>query len=462
MFNPLFKILVAEDDEWYSKLLVHTISLNPDFEVIVFSNGEDLLKALDESVDVVTVDYRLPDMNGQQLLLKVKEKSPATEVVMISEQGEIDVAVEALKNGAYDYIVKSNDIRDRLLNTLNNIRKAAGMKKEITSLREEVQTKYSFDRSIIGSSDALRKVFSLISKAVTSNITVMITGETGTGKEVVAKAIHYNSNRKQRPFVAINMAAIPADLLESELFGHEKGAFTGALNRRKGKFEEANGGTIFLDEIGEMDINFQAKLLRVLQEKEVTRIGSNEPVKLDCRVIVATNRNLQDDVKHGAFREDLYYRLLGLPVHLPPLRERDTDVLILARHFIQAFCRENEMPEKHLSEDARQKLMSYSWPGNIRELKAVIELAVVMADGVRIESSDISLAGSDVLPDVLTTEMSMREYNHRIVEIYMKKYDNNTKMVADKLDIGQTTVYRLLKESRSPQEDPTVQKKSEL
>ena len=229
--------------------------------------------------------------------------------------------------GAYDYISKSEDIKDRLLNTVKNIRNGIGLKREISTLRREVQKKYSFRESILGESPAIKTVYDLIDKALSTNITVIISGETGTGKELVAKAIHYNSKRKDKPFVTVNVAAIPSELIESELFGHEKGAFTGAAYRRIGRFEEADGGTLFLDEIGEMELNLQAKLLRVLQEKEIVRIGSNKPVKTDCRIVVATNKNLKEEVKKGNFREDLYYRLLGLPIELPPLRERANDIL---------------------------------------------------------------------------------------------------------------------------------------
>ena len=244
------------------------------------------------------------------------------------------------------------------------------------------------------------------------------------------------------------MAAIPSELIESELFGHERGSFTGAEVRRKGKFEEAEGGTLFLDEIGEMDINFQAKLLRVLQEKEVTRVGNNLPIKINCRIIVATNKNLLEEVKKGKFREDLYYRLFGLPIHLPPLCERDNDILLLAKYFIDNFCKENSLPIKNISENAKKKLLSYQWPGNIRELKSIVELAIVMSSDKELVESDISLSTTDALPNALTHEMTLREYNRRIVNHYMEKCNDNTKLVAEKLGIGQTTVYRLLKENQ--------------
>lgn len=448
MENKPFKIYVVEDNEWYNKLLVHNLSLNPDFVVESFLNGKELVAALTKKPDVVTLDYRLPDTDGESLLKKIKDYDANIEVIIISEQEEIETAVDLLKAGAYDYIVKSKDIKDRLINTINHIKKNAKLKNQLVTLQKEVQGKYAFEKSIIGNSAALKKVFELIAKATETNISVTITGETGTGKEVVSKAIHYNSPRKDKPFVAVNMAALPAELIESELFGHERGAFTGADTRRKGKFEEAGGGTLFLDEIGEMDMNFQAKLLRVLQEKEVTRVGGNEVIKVNCRIIVATNRNLQEEVKNGKFREDLYYRLFGLPIHLPPLRERDNDTLLLAKFFIDAFCKENSLEPKSISENARKKLLSYNWPGNIRELKSVVELAVVMSSGKEITADDISLSTNDALPNVLTDEMTMREYEIRIVNHYMQKCNNNTKLVADKLGIGQTTVYRLLKEDK--------------
>lgn len=448
MSEKPFTIFIAEDNEWYNKLLAHNLALNPDYVIEQFYTGKALLQALEKKPDVITLDYRMPDMDGHTILKKIKDEYPDIEVIMISEQDEIEVAVETLKSGAFDYLVKSNDIRDRLLNSVNNIRKTVGLKEKISTLQHEVQGKYSFEKTIIGTSPLLQKVFDLIAKAVTSNITVMITGETGTGKEVVAKAIHYNSERRQNPFVAINMAAVPAELIESELFGHEKGAFTGAVSRRKGKFEEAEGGTLFLDEIGEMDLNFQAKLLRALQEREVTRIGSNTPIKVNCRILVATNKHLLEEVKNGKFREDLYYRLFGLQIHLPPLRERDKDILLLAKHFVKLFCLENKQPEKLFSESANQKLLSYAWPGNIRELKSVVDLAVLMSDGDHIEPHDITLSRADTLPDVVSEELTLREYNRRIIAIYMQKCDNNTKMVADKLGIGQTTVYRMLKENQ--------------
>ncbi|MFW5831752.1 MAG: sigma-54-dependent transcriptional regulator, partial [Prolixibacteraceae bacterium] len=352
MSDKAFKIFVVEDNEWYNRLLVHNLSLNPDYDVESYTTGKDCLKNLYKSPDVITLDYRLPDAKGLDILKRIKAENEDIQVILISEQDDIEVVVDLLKYGAYDYIVKSDNIRERLLNTVQNIRQGVRMKREIVSLRDEVKKKYSYENTIIGNSHATKKIYSLIEKATRTNISVTIAGETGTGKELVAKAIHYNSKRAQKPFVAVNMAAIPKDLTESELFGHEKGAFTGANYRRLGKFEEANGGTLFLDEIAEMDISLQAKLLRALQEKEIVRVGSNKPVKTDCRIIVATNRNLQDFVLKKKFRQDLYYRLFGLPIELPPLRDRGNDIVILAKHFIKTFCTENEFPVKTLSKPA--------------------------------------------------------------------------------------------------------------
>jgi two-component system, NtrC family, response regulator AtoC len=441
-----FKIFVVEDNDWYNRLLVYNLELNPDYEVTGFLNGKDCLDHLNENPDIVTLDYRLPDMNGVEILKKIKQENEDIEVILISEQNDISVVVDLLKHGAYDYIVKSDDIKEKLLNTVGNIRKRQSLKNEISSLRKEVQQKYDFQKQIIGSSKAMKGVFDLLEKATKTNIAVTITGETGTGKELVAKAVHYNSKRKDNPFVPINVAAVPSELIESEMFGHEKGSFTGATARRIGKFEEASSGTLFLDEVTEMESSFQAKLLRALQEKEIIRIGSNKPVKVDCRIIVASNKDLLEEVKKGNFREDLYYRLIGLPIHLPPLRERENDVLILSKFFIDHFSTENDLPSKMLSSAAQKKLLYYKYPGNIRELKSIIELAVTLSSGKEIEADDIILHSADTTTEILNEELTLREYERRIVETYLKKYENNTKLVAQKLDIGLSTIYRMLKE----------------
>ncbi len=451
MSEKSFKIFVVEDDDWYNRLLVHQLSLNPDYEIISFTNGKDCINSLNQNPEVVTLDYRLPDMKGLDVLKKIKEINEEIQVILISEQSEIEVVVELLKYGAYDYIVKSKDIRERLLNTVNNIRKGDKLKKEIVTLRKEVKKKYSYENTIVGKSPAILKIYDLIDTATRTNISVAITGETGTGKELVAKAIHYNSSRSEKPFVAVNTAAIPKDLIESELFGHEKGSFTGANFRRIGKFEEANGGTLFLDEVADMDISLQTRLLRVLQEKEIVRVGSNKPIKVDCRIIVATNRNFQNEVKSGNFRQDLYYRIYGLPIELPPLRDRGNDLLILTKHFIKEFCVENKLALKVLSQEAMNKLRAYSFPGNVRELRSIIELAVTLTENEEIVANNIILGEDDLLPQIMEGEISLRDYNLRIVKKYLEKYDNNIKLVAKKLDIGVATIYRMLNKKK-----PTV------
>jgi transcriptional regulator with GAF, ATPase, and Fis domain len=302
--------------------------------------------------------------------------------------------------------------------------------KQIDFLKKEISEKYEFEKSIIGTSPAIRKIFALLEKACATNISVSISGETGTGKELVAKAIHYNSKRKNKPFVAVNIAAIPRELIESELFGHEKGAFTGAVTRRVGKFEEADGGTIFLDEIGDMEAGLQAKLLRILQEREVSRIGANQVIKLDVRVIAATHKDLSEEVKAGRFREDLYYRLLGLPIHLPPLRERGNDVILIAKHFLDQFTKENQMPRFKITEEAQQKLLQYPYPGNIRELKSIVELAAVMGTDQEIKPQDISFNNSTRVESFLYQEMPMEQYMYRIIRHFLNKYDDNVLEVA--------------------------------
>jgi DNA-binding NtrC family response regulator len=448
MSEKPFKIFVVEDSEWYNRLLVHTLSLNPDYEIKSFFNGKDFLNCLFESPDIVTLDYRLPDFTGLDILKRIREENCDVQVILISEQADIETVVSLLKMGAYDYISKTEDIKDRLLNTVKNIRNGIGLKREITTLRREVQKKYSFRDSILGESQAIKTVYDRIEKALSTNITVIISGETGTGKELVAKAIHYNSKRKDKSFVTVNVSAIPSDLIESELFGHEKGSFTGAAYRRIGRFEEADGGTLFLDEIGEMELSLQAKLLRVLQEKEIVRIGSNKPVRTDCRIVVATNKNLKEEVKKGNFREDLYYRLLGLPIELPPLRERENDILILARYFIGKFCEENNILSKKLSVQGQKKLMSYPFPGNVRELKSVIELAVTLSVTDEIEPADLVVDRGDPLSDVASDNLTLREYQVKIIKATLKKNNNDIRLAAEKLDIGISTIYRILKEEK--------------
>jgi DNA-binding NtrC family response regulator len=438
------KIFILEDDVWYGSMLNHYLSLNPDYEVRRFENSRDFFSHLHEKPDVVTLDYSLPDMDGGEVLKKIKEVHPDIQVIIISGQEDVGTAINLLKNGAFDYIVKDDDTKDRLWNILAHLKEIEGLRKEVEQLKEQVGKKYDFSKFLIGNSPAIEKVFSMLDKASKTNITVSISGETGTGKEMVAKAIHYNSDKQKKPFVPVNVAAIPKDLIESELFGHEKGAFTGAVTRRIGKFEEANNGTLFLDEIGEMDINLQAKLLRVLQEREITRIGGNETVAINVRIIVATHRNLLDEVQNKTFREDLYYRLIGLPIQLPPLRERGNDIIILAKHFMDLFCKENSGEKKSLSQEAQQKLLAYPFPGNVRELRSVMELAIVMADGDTVQAEHVTVNTSATINDLMNRERSLKEYEIQIMQHYLDKYDKDVLLVAKKLDVGKSTIYRMI------------------
>ena len=445
MSNKPYKIFVVEDDDWYNRLLVHSLSLNPEYEVHGISNGKDCISRLSENPDLITLDYQMPDMKGLEVLQRIKKENERIQVILISEQQDIETVVELLKQGAYDYIVKSNDIKERLLNIVSNLRRNVILETELSSLKKEVQKKYSFQNSIIGHSNAIKKVFELIEKAVRTNITVSVTGETGTGKDLVAKAIHYNSPRKDKPFVAVNVAAIPLGLIESELFGHEKGSFTGAMSRRIGKFEEADSGSLFLDEIAEMDPSTQVKVLRALQEKEITRVGSNTTIKINCRIIASTNKNLMEEVRKGNFRQDLFYRLIGLPIEIPPLRDRGNDVLILAKYFLNEFCKDNDLGLKTISHDAGAMLLNYEFPGNVRELKSVIELGATLSNGSEIQPSDILIGSGDILPEILNRELTLKEYERRIVDSFLKKYDNNIRLVSEKLDVGISTIYRMLK-----------------
>ncbi len=441
-----FKVFVVEDDPFYGEMLKYHISLNPDYVVEKFENGKECLNNLYKNPSVISLDYSLPDMSGLEVLKKVKEHNVDIPVIIVSGQEDVSTAVNLLKEGAYDYFVKDDETKDRIWNALKNIREKLKLEKEIDDLKEEIGKKYVYNNIIKGNSKEIKKVFNMIEKSIGTNITVSVYGETGTGKDLVAKAIHYNSPRAKYPFIAINVTAIPRDLIESEMFGYEKGAFTGANTRKIGKFEEAGMGTIFLDEIGEMDMNMQAKLLRVLQEKELTRIGGHSIVKVHARIIVATHRDLAEEVRNGNFRQDLYYRLLGLPITLPPLKDRGNDVLLLAKFFTDSFSEENNIASKTLTSLAQEKLLNYNYPGNVRELKAVIELATVLSNGDVIDDTDISFASTNRVSDfLLDEEDTLNGYQRKIIKHYLEKYDNNIMKVSKMLAIGKSTIYRMLK-----------------
>lgn len=438
-----FRIFIVEDDPWYGEILGYHLSLNPDHEIFRYTTGKECLANISKKPGLISIDYSLPDINGADLLKKIKQQAPDVPVIVISGQEDISTAVNLLRNGASDYFIKDDNTKDLLWNAVSRIKEHQSLKKEVEVLKEELGQKYDFNKAIKGNSPAMLKIFSLLEKASRTNINVSVTGETGTGKEVIAKAIHYNSDRKKKPFVAVNMAAIPRELIESELFGHEKGAFTGAMARKAGKFEEANHGTIFLDEIAELDLSLQSKILRVLQERELVRVGGNEKVNLDVRIIVATHKNLLDEVKKGNFREDLFYRVMGLPIELPPLRDRGNDVLVLAKFFLDEFCKSNKMGNIAIAPDAKDKLMKYRYPGNVRELKAVMDLAAVMCDGQSIKEDDLHFAsGTSDLS--VADEKTLKQYTIDIIKHFLKKYDNNVIKVADKLDIGKSTIYKMI------------------
>lgn len=440
-----FKIFVVEDDPWYGKILEYQLSQNPDHQVTLYTTGKDCVKNLSQKPDLVTIDYSLPDIDGVGLLKAIKDYNNTIPVVVISGQEDVNTALTLLKKGASDYFIKDDSTIELLHNAVKNAKEKQSLRNEVETLKEELGQKYDFRKAIIGNSEPMTRIFSLLEKAAATNINVYITGDTGTGKEVVAKAIHYNSDRKKRPFVAVNMAAIPRELVESELFGYEKGAFTGAAGRKTGKFEEANKGTIFLDEIAELDLSLQSKILRVLQEREVTRVGGHEKIALDVRLIVATHKNLPVEVKAGRFREDLFYRIMGLPVTLPPLRDRGNDILLLARHFLDEFCKSNKLPGLTITNEAKEKLLKYPYPGNVRELKSVIDLAAVMCSSNKLDAGDILFTNLSSSEDPFSgAEKTLREYSNDIIKHFLKKYNNNVVLVAKKLGIGKSTIYKML------------------
>lgn len=440
-----FRIFIVEDDEFYGEMLKHHLSKNPDYEVELFLTGKDFLNNIHKKPSVISLDFTLPDATGFEVMKKIKELAPEVPVIIVSGQEEISTAVSLLKKGAYDYFEKNDDTKDRLWNALVKIKENIGLKEEIIVLKEEIGKKYKIDKAIKGKSKAIKSIFDLIEKASNSNITVSLSGETGTGKELAARAIHYNSSRAKKAFTAINVSAIPKELIESELFGHEKGSFTGANSRKLGKFEIAHKGSLFLDEIAEMDSNMQTKLLRVLQEREFTRVGGNDVIKVDVRLIVATNKDLSAEVHKGNIREDLYYRLLGLPIEMPPLRHRGDDIIVLAKFFLEDFAKENKVALHTLSANASEKLLKYPYPGNVRELKAVIELAAVLSNDNVIHDSDITFNSAHGTSDFLIEEDTLQGYERKIIKFYLQKYNNNVLQVAKKLDIGKSTIYRMLK-----------------
>ena len=377
------KILIIDDDTSLRRVLEYNLQ-EEGYEVQAASSGEEGLYLFGQSQpNLVITDMKMSGMDGLLVLKSVKERSPETLVIIITAFGTVDVAVEAMKAGAYDYITKPFN-REALKLTVSKALQFSGLAEENKRLKSELSDKADF-RTIVGSSKEMEKVFEVIRKVADTEAAILITGESGTGKELVARSIHANSSRKNAPFVAINCAAIPRDLLESELFGHIKGSFTGAVKDKTGKFQSAEGGTLFLDEVGELPLELQPKLLRALQEKEVEPVGGTKVQKLDVRVLSATNLNIDNAITDGTFREDLYYRLSVIPIHLPPLRERRKDIPLLIRYF----CSKHHNEKITFDKDALETLVMYPWPGNVRELENTVERLLIMRDSDVISLSEL-------------------------------------------------------------------------
>ena len=442
-------IFIVEDDSWFAEFLeYHIKTVDESATIQRFSNGKELLKQLVHQPDIITLDYSLPDYDGKKLLKEIREQCPSAYVIVVSGQNDLNLAVDLLKDGAHDYIVKDVDTKERIWKTIRNVQSLMALNQEVKQLREQLGTRQQQSSLIIGESQPMRSLLPLIEKAANSSINVSIFGETGTGKELIAQSIHQQSEFRDEPFIAVNLGAIPRELAESELFGHEKGSFTGAFQQRIGKFEEAGKGTLFLDEIGEMDLAMQVKLLRVLQEREVVRVGGNKAHKIHCRIICATHKDLEQEVSRGNFRQDLFYRVIGLPIELPPLRNRGNDVLLLAEHFMRQIARDHKMRVKMLSETACERLLNYHYPGNVRELKAVIELAMVLSDNDIIEKEHLRFHTTSIETVLDESTMTLQQITLFLIHTKLEKYHNDVQRVADELDIGKSTIYRLLKEER--------------
>ncbi|BCA80329.1 sigma-54 dependent transcriptional regulator [Desulfuromonas sp. AOP6] len=383
------RILVADDEESIRWVLSKALS-KKGLTVDLAADGQEALTLFRQHrYDLAILDIKMPEIGGLELLTRFHAENPSTLVIIMTAENSMKNAVDAMKGGAYDYITKPFDL-DALDATIMKAEKASTVTDEVHRLRDELKDHYKVDRTIIGKSRAMQETYKVLGKIAPSDVTVLITGESGTGKELMARAIHFNSSRLGKPFVAINCAAIPRDLLESELFGFEKGAFTGAVERKTGKFEQANGGTIFLDEIGDMPLDLQAKLLRVLQEKEITRTGGTSPISVDVRIVAATNQDLNTRVQAREFREDLFYRLNVVPLHLSPLRERKDDIPLLAEFFIGRSREEFGVGTQGCTAEALTLLQGYNWPGNVRELENAIKRAVLLSPDPLLTPDDFS------------------------------------------------------------------------
>ena len=440
------KLLVIDDEDRLRKLLARILQLE-DFEVLEAANGKDGLRKLEhEVVDVVISDVKLPDANGIELTKTIKASYPAIEIIVLTAYGTINDGVTAIKNGAFDYITKGDD-NEKIIPLVNKAMDKAILQRRVLELESKLNNKFGFDR-IIGTSPAITAAIKLAQRVATTDTTVMILGETGTGKEVFAEAIHQASPRSNKPFVAINCSAFSKELLESELFGHKAGAFTGAVKDKKGLFEEANGGTIFLDELGELDHDLQAKLLRVLESQQFIKLGDTKTTKVNVRILAATNRNLQDEVAKEHFRSDLFYRLSVFQIMLPAIRDRKQDIGPIAKSFVQYFAAKVNKQITGFTNDFLQKLEAYNWPGNVRELKNIIERAVILCDSHELDASllpyefDSSPAKSN--GNLSAFDLSSVEKLH--IQRVLNHTQSNRAEAARLLNIGIATLYRKLKE----------------
>jgi len=445
-------VFIVDDEQSIAKLLSFWVKDKWGYEVEIFSNSESMLKKITSKPDLILLDIMLPGLDGIESLKRIKQIDEHLPVIMLSAQGRIDVAVDSIKYGAYDYFSKPID-QQKLELSLKNAIRNYDLVKEIQNLKENVKKEYSFD-NIISADGKMQDVFKLVSKVLDNDITVLIYGESGTGKELIARAIHYNGRRKDKPFIVVNCASIPRELLESELFGHEKGSFTGAHQRKLGKFEMAKDGTIFLDEVGELEMLLQAKLLRVIQEKEFERVGGNELIKTNVRIISATNRELKQAVEQKQFREDLFYRLNSFPISIPPIRQRRSDILVLTEFFLEEFNKKLQRNVKGFSKKALKLIYEYDWPGNVREMENTIERCMIISEKDTLDIDDLPQHIRAADPSISTDQQSVMFTDDNIVPFEkikeksirhaLKVTGGNIVEAARKLQLGRATIYRLM------------------
>jgi DNA-binding NtrC family response regulator len=448
--DPL-RILVVDDEAAVRELLRRGLSQMGHFLVEVASNGQEAIEKIERDLfDLVLTDLKMPEMGGIELLKTIKGTRPELTVIIMTAHGSIETAVEAMRIGADDYITKPIDFNELLIH-ISKAQKDSLILKENRWLKQEVKKKFEFDR-IIGKSKRMQEVFSLIEKVAVGTSTVIIYGGSGTGKELVAKAIHHHSPRAEKSFVPFNCGAIPETLIESELFGHMKGSFTGAVQTQKGLFEEADGGTLFLDEISMIPHSAQVKLLRVLQEKEIMKVGSTERVRIDVRMIAATNENLEARVKRGAFREDLFYRLHVFPIFLPDLKDRREDIPLLASHFLDQYNKETKKAIRGISREAMTVLADHDWPGNVRELENVIERAVIVAEQNELLPGDLPKTLVDEFSNLVKRgakeHKSLDEIKAEYILEILKQTNGNKRTAAQILKVNPRTLYRFNKKAQ--------------